>query len=67
MQKTRVVDLTEEVALTAADLSLVHGFAMAHSMMLAAARVHKAELVTTEAGFDGVPGVTILPRRRPMS
>lgn len=65
MKKTHVVDLTEDLALTAADLSLAHGLAMADSMMLAAARAHNAELVTTDAGFDGVPGVTIFSKKRP--
>jgi toxin FitB len=65
MKKTHVVDLTEELALTAADLSLAHGLAMAGSMMLAAARAHNEELVTTDAGFDGVPGVTIFSKKRP--
>ena len=46
MKKTTIVDLTEEMALTAADLSLAHGLPMADSMMLAAARAHNAELVT---------------------
>ena len=35
MKKTRVQDLTEEVALFAADLSLLHGLPMADAMMLA--------------------------------
>lgn len=67
MKKTRVVDLTEELALTAADLSLVHRLSMADSMMLAAARLHNAELVTTDAGFEGVPGVTIFSKKRDQS
>jgi predicted nucleic acid-binding protein len=64
MKKTHVVDLTEELALTAADLSLAHHLAMADSMMLAAARAYKAELVTTDSGFDGVPGVTIFSKKK---
>ena len=64
MKKTSVVDLTEEMALTAADLSLAHGLAMADSMMLAAARIHNADLVTTDAGFDGLSGVTIFSKKR---
>ena len=64
MKRTKIVDLTEELALTAADLSLTHGLAMADSMMLAAARMHNAELVTTDAGFDGVPGVTVFSKKR---
>jgi len=64
MKKTRVIDLTEELALTAADLSLTYRLAMADSMMLAAAQANSAELVTTDAGFDGVPGVTIFSKKR---
>jgi predicted nucleic acid-binding protein len=67
MKKTRVVDLTEELALTAADLSLTYRLAMADSMMLAAARAHSAELVTTDAGFEGVEGVTIFSKKRTRS
>lgn len=38
MKKTQIVELTEGLALTAADLSLAHGLSMADSMMLAVAR-----------------------------
>jgi len=65
MKKTKIIDLTEELALTAADLSLAHGLPMADSIMLAAARAHNAQLVTTDAGFDGVPRVTIFSKKRP--
>ena len=55
MRETTVADLTEEVALTAADLGLAHGLAMADAMMLAFARQYHAELVTTDAGFEESP------------
>jgi predicted nucleic acid-binding protein len=42
MKKTIVIDLTEDLALSAADLSLAHGLAMADSMILACARAHRA-------------------------
>lgn len=64
MKRTRILELTEELALTAADLSLTHGLAMADSMMLAAARAHSAQLVTTDAGFQGIEGVTIFSKKR---
>jgi hypothetical protein len=35
MQRTRIVPVTIELALTAADLSLEHGVAMADAMILA--------------------------------
>ena len=63
MKKTVVVNLTEEVALVAADLSLLHGLAMADAMMLALARLNHAELLTTDSGFEGVPGVTIFSKK----
>ncbi|HYU23600.1 MAG TPA: type II toxin-antitoxin system VapC family toxin [Thermoanaerobaculia bacterium] len=65
MKKTKVVDLTEELALTAADLSLAHNLAMADAMMLAAARAHNAELLTTDSGFDGLSGVTVFSKKQP--
>lgn len=64
MKRTRILELTEELALTAADLSLSHGLAMADSMMLAAARTNNAELVTTDAGFEGIDGVTIFTKKK---
>ena len=64
MKRTRILELTEELALTAADLSLAHGLAMADSMMLAAARAHGAQLVTTDTGFEGIEGVTIFSKKR---
>ena len=64
MKRTRILELTEELALTAADLSLAHGLAMADSMMLAAARTNNAQLMTTDAGFEGIDGVTVLARKK---
>jgi toxin FitB len=63
MKKTTVADLTEEVALTAADLSLAHGLAMADAMMLAFARANRADLFTTDSGFEGLVGVTVFPKK----
>ncbi|MEA2570189.1 MAG: hypothetical protein QOI24_2190 [Acidobacteriota bacterium] len=63
MRKTVVADLTEEIALTAADLSLAQGIAMADAMMLAFARAYRAELLTTDSGFAGIAGVTIFSKK----
>jgi predicted nucleic acid-binding protein len=63
MKKTVVADLTEEIALVAADLSLLHGLAMADAMMLAFAHVNGAELLTTDSDFEGAPGVTVFPKK----
>ncbi len=63
MRKTRVVDLSDEIALTAADLSLAHKLAMADAIVLATARAHDAEVVTTDSDFDGVEGVTVFSKK----
>lgn len=63
MNKTTIVDLSSELALTAADLSLAHNLAMADSMMLACARAHRAELVTTDSGYSGIEGVTVFSKK----
>lgn len=64
MKRTRIVELNEELALTAADLSLAHGLAMADSIMLAVARANDAELVTTDVDFEGIDRVTIFTKNR---
>jgi len=65
MQRTRIVPLDTELALSAADLSLAHGLAMADAMVLATAHGMRAELITSDADFAAVPGVTYLPRKAP--
>jgi predicted nucleic acid-binding protein len=66
MQRTRVVPVDQELALTAADLSLDHGLAMADAMVLATARKYGAELVTSDRDFERLPGVIYLPKIRPV-
>jgi predicted nucleic acid-binding protein len=62
MQRTQVVPLDQETALSAADLSLEHGLAMADAMVLATALKFHAELVTSDRDFEHIPGVTYLPK-----
>ena len=64
MKRTNVTDVSEDLALTAADLSLTHGLAMADSMMLATARIYGAQLVTTDTDFEGIEGTTVLSKKR---
>lgn len=64
MKKTVVRELTEDIALTAADLSLEHGLAMADAMMLAFARENDATLVTTDSGFERIAGVTVFSKKK---
>ena len=64
MQRSQVVAIDQEIALTAADLSLEHRLAMADALVLATARKFQAELVTSDRDFEGVSGVTYL-RKKP--
>ena len=62
IEKTRVVPLTTMIALTAADLGLEHGLAMADSVVYATARMNDADLITSDRDLAGLPGVIYLER-----
>lgn len=62
MQKTRLVPLSDSLALAAADVSLEFRLAMADSIVYATARAEEAELVTSDGDLRGLPGVTFLPK-----
>ncbi|MDH7489047.1 MAG: type II toxin-antitoxin system VapC family toxin [Anaerolineae bacterium] len=57
MMEGQVVELTAEIALEAARLSVEANLPMADSVMLATARAHDAELWTEAAHFAGIEGV----------
>ncbi len=62
MQKTVVVPLNDDLALVAADLSIEHKLPMADAIILATARMFEAEVITSDADFELVAGVTYLPK-----
>ncbi len=62
IQKTRLVPLSESLALAAADVSLEFRLAMADSVVYATAQAEDAELVTSDEDLRGLPGVTYLPK-----
>jgi predicted nucleic acid-binding protein len=63
MQKTQVMPLTDELALMAADLSLLHKLPMADAIVLATAQAHDADIVTSDADFKGLPRVIYIPNK----
>ena len=63
MQKTRVIPLTNDLALAAADISLAERLAMADAIVLATARANDAELLTTGGDFSGKPRVTVFQKK----
>ena len=64
VQKTRIVPLSESLALAAADVSLEFRLAMADSIVYATAQAENAELVTSDKDLRGLPGVTYVPKGR---
>lgn len=57
MSLGQVVDLTREIALLAADLSLEHKLPMADSMILAVARTYEATLWSQDEHLTGLEDV----------
>ncbi len=50
-----IIVLDEDIAVLSADLSLLHKLSMADAIIYATARRHKAQLVTSDAHFAGLP------------
>jgi predicted nucleic acid-binding protein len=62
MGKTKVVPLTDSIALTAADLSLVYHLAMADAIVYATALAEHTTLVTSDADLQHLPDVRYLQK-----
>jgi len=54
------LDLTPEIALSAADISIEYNLAMADSFLLAHAKAANEMLLTLDNDFAGIPGVKVL-------
>ena len=55
-----VINIDEYIAMSAATLSLRYNLAMADALICATAQQYGARLITSDAHFNGVPGVTLL-------
>lgn len=60
LRTTTIEPLAETLALEAADIALEYGLAMADAIIFATASRHEAGIVTGDADFDGLPGVTLI-------
>ncbi len=58
--RRQVVDLTETIALAAVSVSIDHRLPMADAMIYATGRQYRAQVVTSDAHFAGLPGVTLV-------
>ena len=57
LSASHVVQLTESISYLAADMSLLHGLAMADAIVYATARDQEAQVVTGDADLKDLPGV----------
>ena len=62
MQKTNVVALDQFLALTAADVSIDLGLAMADAIVYGTARAKGVDVVTADSDFEGLPGARVYSR-----
>ena len=63
MQNARVIALTEELSLSAADISLNYKLAMADAIVYASALQEDALLVTSDKDLKDLPRVTYYPKK----
>ncbi len=63
MVQARIQDLDARLAISAARLSLDLKLALADSIVLATARLHRATLWTQDADFEAMPDVRYVARR----
>jgi predicted nucleic acid-binding protein len=61
-QVCQVVPLDTEIALAAADACRVHKLASADAIIFATARAQNATLLTCDAHFEGLPGITLIDK-----
>jgi len=60
MQREKLIDLTDALALAASSTSLAHGLAMADAIVYATARQYKATLYTSDSDLKGLPRVQFI-------
>jgi predicted nucleic acid-binding protein len=63
MEQGRVVDLTAEIALSAATFGIQYKLPLADSVVFATARHHGAQVWTQDSDFENLPDVRFMPRR----
>ena len=63
MRQGHVIDLSERIALPAAELSLELKLPMDDSIILATARLYDAHIWTQDADFEGMEDVTFVAKR----
>jgi predicted nucleic acid-binding protein len=63
MQEGAVVDVSADLAIVAAKIALDLKLALADSVILATARLHRATVWTQDSNFEGIAGVKYVAKR----
>lgn len=64
MKQGQVIELTTNISMTAAKLSLEHNIPMADSIILATGRLYQATIWTQDADFKGLEGVKYIRKKK---
>lgn len=64
-QLCQIVPLDTGIALAAAEACRTHKLTTADAIVFATARTHGADLITCDAHFDSLPGVTLIEKIKP--
>lgn len=64
MRQGQVIDLTTNISMMAAKLSLTYNIPMADSIILATGRLHQATVWTQDADFKGIEGVEYIRKKK---
>ncbi len=65
MQQGSVIDLSTQISLSAARISIAESLPMADSIILATARIYNAALWTQDSDFRSIAGVKYTVRKKP--
>ncbi len=63
MKQGLVVDLTANIAMMAAKLSLEHNVSISDSIILSSGRIYQATVWTQDADFKGLDGIEYVKKR----
>lgn len=64
MRQGQVIDLTTNISMMAAKLSLTYNIPMADSIVLATGRLHQATVWTQDVDFKGLEGVEYIRKKK---
>ncbi len=62
MEQGKVINITGDIAISAAKISIDYQLPMADSLILATARMYESTLWTQDADFKGMPGVEYISK-----